>query len=334
MEPPRLAIVGLGTVGTWLLEALRRDQLPFKLVAVGNRRHGYLHDEGGLAPARVLEALRSGDGPASLEAGQRYATALEGIRAGGIDLLAEVSQSPRADGEPGLSHLRAALEAGAAVATSNKWPVAHAGCELTELSRAAGVGFRAESTVMSGTPVLAAMRHGLGNATPARLAGVLNATVNDICDRLAAGETYEHALAAAQAAGLAEPDPAEDVDGLDAEAKLMILAALIFGDKLELGAVSVRGISALSPDECAAATYGGRRMREISQYDPASGLACVEPQAVGTDSPFFTLSGPENACVLDADPIGQIQIRGPGAGPGQAGQGVLSDLIALARSSG
>src|SRR5205807_2070302 len=84
------------------------------------------------------------------------------------------------------------------------------GIEIASRHRA---GFRAESTVMSGTPVLAALTTGLGGARPVRLRGVLNATVNLICSRIAAGGTYEEALAEAQAAGLAEPDPSADVDG-------------------------------------------------------------------------------------------------------------------------
>ena len=79
--------------------------------------------------------------------------------------------------------------------------------ELAELARSRGVAFRAESTVMSGTPVLSTLVDGLAGAVPVGLRGLLNATVNFILSRMADGRTYEDALAEAQAAGLAERDP-------------------------------------------------------------------------------------------------------------------------------
>jgi homoserine dehydrogenase len=98
--------------------------------------------------------------------------------------------------------------------------------ELAELARSRGVAFRAESTVMSGTPVLSALVDGLAGAVPVALRGLLNATANFILSRMAEGRTYEDALAEAQRAGLAERDPAADVEGHDAVAKVMILSAL------------------------------------------------------------------------------------------------------------
>ena len=106
--------------------------------------------------------------------------------------------SPPADGEPGLTHMREALGRGIPVVTSNKWPVALRGVELAAQARNHGVAFRAESTVMSGTPVLGALTEGLAGAVPVALRGVLNATVNVILSLMADGTSYEDALAQAQ----------------------------------------------------------------------------------------------------------------------------------------
>ena len=125
--------------------------------------------------------------------------------------------------------MREALGRGIPVVTSNKWPVALHGVELTELAAKEGTAFRAESTVMSGTPVLSTLTEGLAGATVTAIRGVLSATVNFILSRMAEGDGYDEALAHAQRAGLAERDPAADVDGDDETAKAMILAALVFG---------------------------------------------------------------------------------------------------------
>ena len=140
-----------------------------------------------------------------------------------------MTASPPAGGEPGLTHMREALQRRIPVVTSNKWPVALHGAELAALARRQGVAFRAESTVMSGTPVLSALADGMAGAVPGGLRGVLNATANAILSQMADGIPYADALAEAQRAGLAKPDPAADVEGHDTVAKVMVLSALVFG---------------------------------------------------------------------------------------------------------
>jgi homoserine dehydrogenase len=326
-------------VGEWLLRAIdrRRDRLrdqygvDLRLVGLASRRGGFVYSEQGLD---IASALAAGDGSTGIVGnvrGDRWPTALAGLEATETEILVEVSQSPSSDGEPGLSHIRHALSHGRSVATSNKWPVALAGVELTALAERHGAGFRAESTVMSGTPVLAALTTGLGGAEPVRLRGVLNATVNFICSRIAAGGTYAAALAEAQEAGLAERDPSADVDGLDSVAKLMVLSGLVFGVQLEVRDVARRGLSALGDAEIEAAQARGERIREVAELEPRIGHAALETRAISAADPFFALDGTTNAIRLESEPLGEIAITGPGAGRSLAGQGVFSDLIALAR---
>ena len=328
----RVCIIGTGTVGRWLLRALRRDEgelaarygVDLRLVAVGGR-DGLVHDPAGIDIEELLALRASGGSLASL--GAHSPTALEGISQIDADVLAEVSQSLPPYGEPGLSHIRAALERGIAVATSNKWPMALAGVALVERARANGVGLRAESTVMSGTPVLAALTDGLCGATPLRLRGVVNATVNFICSRMEQGASYPQGLAEAQAAGLAERDPTADVDGLDSVAKLMVLSALVFGEQLELRHVARHGLSEL----VASGLEPGARIREVATLDPAAGHRSVAATTLAEDDPLGAITGVTNCIRLQAEPLGEVSITGPGAGPGLAGQGVFSDMITLAQ---
>ena len=250
----------------------------------------------------------------------------------------EVTASPAADGEPGISHMREALGRGIPVVTSNKWPVALHGVELAELARAQRVAFRAESTVMSGTPLLSTLVEGLAGATPVGLRGLLNATVNFILTRMAEGRSYEDALAEAQAAGLAERDPAADVEGHDAVAKVMILSALVFRRQLRLDEVGRRGIDALGGSEIEEAAATGKRLKHVAtlEFEGPDGAgevtARVEPELLSPDDPLARIEGTTNAVVCRAIPVGEVAVAGPGAGPELAGQGVLSDLIAVARA--
>jgi homoserine dehydrogenase len=234
--------------------------------------------------------------------------------------------------------MREALDRRIPVVTSNKWPVALHGVELAELARGHGVAFRAESTVMSGTPLLRALVDGLAGAVPLSLRGLLNATANFILTRMADGKSYEDALAEAQAAGLAERDPAADVDGHDTVAKVMILSALVFGRQLGREQVACRGIAGVARSEIDEAAAIGARLKhvatlEFSEPDGAGDVvARVEPELVVRDDFLASIDGTTNGVVCRASPIGEVTIVGPGAGPHLAGQGVLGDLITVARS--
>ncbi len=338
-------MVGFGTVGRWLVRALdeHRERLSdrygttFTVVGVANRRDGFVHAEDGLDLGRLLELAAEGRSIAEHPGVKRWEGALEGLRATDADVLVETTASPSVDGEPGLAHMREALERGIPVATSNKWPVALAGVDLTALAAARTTELRAESTVMSGTPLLGPLVEGLAGATPLGLRGVLNATANFILTEVAAGKAYAEALANAQRAGLAEPDPRADVDGHDTVAKLMILAALVFGRQLTREDVASRGISDLTPAEIERARSDGTRIREVAtlefvERDGAGAVtARVEPTALDPGDPLARAEGTTNAVVCRSDPIGELTIAGPGAGPRLAGQGVLNDLIAIAR---
>ena len=141
------------------------------VVGIANARDGFACDAGGLDLASVLAAAAGGR-PITGQPGARvWPSAIEGLRATDADVLVQVTAS-RADGEPGLSHIREALQRGIAVVTSDKWPVALHGAELAELARRQAVAFRAESTVMSGTPVLSALSEGLAGAVRVALRGI------------------------------------------------------------------------------------------------------------------------------------------------------------------
>ncbi len=305
------------------------------MVGVANARGGFVYSAAGLDVPTVL-GLVSGGRPLTDHPGIRHwPTALEGLAATEADVLVEVTASPAADGEPGYAHMREALRRRIPVVTSNKWPVALHSVELAELATSGGVPFRAEATVMSGTPVLSTLVEGLAGATPIDLRGILNATANFIVTEMAEGASYEEALTRAQAAGLAERDPAADVEGHDAVAKTMILAGLAFGRQLAPEQVVRRGITDISREVLEAASAGDRvrpvAILERSADHGESLEARVVPIRLTRDDPLAGIDGAANAVVCRAEPVGEVTIVGPGAGPELAGQGVLSDLIAVAR---
>jgi homoserine dehydrogenase len=346
VKPLRIWLVGFGTVGQWLVRALEsnaerlavRHGIRVAVVGLANARDGFIYDGNGLELRSVLGLASAARSIAEQPGVRCWPSAVEGLRATEADVLVEVTASGPTDGEPGLAHMREALQRRIPVVTSNKWPVALRGVELAELARSRRVAFRAESTVMSGTPLLGALVDGLAGAVPVGLRGLLNATTNFILSRMAEGRSYEDALAEAQRAGLAERDPAADVEGHDAVAKVMILSALVFGRQLGREQVACRGITDIARSQIDQAASSGARVRHVATLEfsePDGGgtvTARVEPELVPRDDPLANIEGTTNAVVCRATPIGEITIIGPGAGPQLAGQGVLSDLIAVARA--
>jgi homoserine dehydrogenase len=341
LRPLRIWVVGFGTVGQWLVRAVdsQAERLAAEygvgvsVVGLANARDGFIYSGEGLDLPAVLD-LASACRPITQHPGvQTWPSAVEGLRATEADILVEVTASP-ADGEPGFTHVREALERGIPVVTSNKWPVALHGVELARLARSRGVAFRAESTVMSGTPVLRALVDGLAGAFPIAIRGLLNATANFILSRMNDGRSYEDALAEAQAAGLAERDPAADVEGEDTVAKLMILSGLVFGEQLQRDQIACTGIVDISRSEFDRAAATGARIKHVATLEFSERgdvVARVAPDPVGRDDVLADIEGTTNIVVCRATPLGELTISGPGAGPELAGQGVFSDLIAVAR---
>ena len=347
MKELRIWIVGFGTVGQWLLRAMHAqtprlaDRYGFvpKVVGVVNAHDGFVYYSSGLDPQTVLEFAPARRSLTELDGVRHWPSSVEGLAATEADVLVEVTASPAGSGEPGVTHMRDALRRGIPVVTSNKWPVALHGVELAELAREKGVPFRAESTVMSGTPVLSTLVDGLAGTTPISLRGILNATANFILTRMEQGASYEDALTEAQDLGLAERDPTADVEGYDAMAKAMILAGLVFGTQLRPENVVRHGISKVDRAQIDAAASEGARIKELVTLElsgaggAASLTARVEPTLLANEDPLASVSGVVNAVVCRAEPVGEVMVTGPGAGPELAGQGVFSDLIAVARWS-
>jgi homoserine dehydrogenase len=347
-RPLRIWLIGSGTVGRWLLSALdsqaerlaSRYGVRVAVVGLANARDGFVYDGNGLGLASVLAAASAGRSIADQRGTDHWPSAIEGLRATEADLLVEVSASPSTDGEPGVTHMREALQRGIPVVTSNKWPVALRGTELAALARSKGVAFRAESTVMSGTPVLSTLAEGLAGTVPVALRGLLNATANFILSQMADGLPYQEALARAQRAGLAERDPAADVEGHDTVAKVMILSGLVFGRQLDRQQVSLRGITAITGREIRQAASAGGRLKHVATLGFAGPdgtgdvTARVRPELVRYGDPLADIDGTTNAVVIEARPVGQVTVTGPGAGPQLAGQGVLSDIIAVGSQPG
>lgn len=352
MRQLRLSIVGFGTVGRWVAEAIHRRRswieaecgVHLSLVSVATRRDGFLHRDRGFDIAALLANAAGGRPLADQTETNRWETAGDGLASTQADVLIEASNKNPREPEPALSHIRQALERGMHVVTSSKGACAAAELDLGALARRRSLQFRMESTVMSGTPVLSTIREGLAGSRVLALRGILNGTANHVLTRMAEGLDYPGALADAQARGYAEPDPRDDVEGHDIVAKARILAAVAFGRTIPIEQVIRRGIGEITVNDVRRAASNGCRLKPVASVrpwphsdraaPPAAPLEVrVEPLALPLADPLSHVDGAMNALTIETDTVRTVTIIGPGAGQEQAGQGAFADLIAVLRAA-
>ena len=319
-SPLRLGIAGLGTVGTGTVKIIQKHAAllalragrPITISAVSARdrmknRDLDLSGYGWEEDARVL-ALRED-----------------------VDVLVELI-----GGEEGIAReaVTAALGAGKDVVTANKALLAIHGQELAELAEANGRVIRFEAAVAGGIPVIKAMTESLAGNEIRRVMGVMNGTCNYILTRMEnAGLPYETVFEEARQLGYLEADPTLDVGGIDASHKLAILAAIAFGTRPSFDAVEIEGIERVSIDDIRRAADMGYRIKllGVAQMTGRGLEQRMSPCLVPADSPLGQLQGGTNMVVIEGDAVGQIVLRGAGAGEGPTASAVLSDIVEIAR---
>ncbi|WP_125098876.1 homoserine dehydrogenase [Leucobacter chromiireducens] len=339
-----IALIGFGGVARSLAEIIRDDSdrlaasLGFRMtvVAITDLNMGTLVQPEGVDLAAVL-AMPRGATFAGLPGGSEDARNEEVIRTSNADIVVEATFTNPVTGEPALSHVQWALDAGKHVTTTNKGPVALAGAALLERAAANGVRFEFEGAVMSGTPVLRFASQMLQGTRIAAIQGILNGTTNYVLGQMAQGATLDAAVAEAQQLGYAEADPTADIGGSDVRLKVSILANQIMGVALTPEEIPTRGITDLTPEDIAAARERSQVWKligEVTRDSAGTVRAEVRPIALDLDHPLAGISGATNAVTFDTDLLGQVTVSGPGAGRIETAYALLSDIIAIHAANG
>ncbi len=337
----RLVFIGFGTIGQGLAELLlagrdelvRRYGFGWTVTGIADTLKGSAYDPEGIDLANALALAVAGESLAALDRGGQGWDALAMARHAEADVLLEATYTDIATGEPATSHIRAALERGVHVVTTNKGPLALHYRELAALARARGAEFLFEGTVMSGTPVLNLVRETLAGAEILEIQGILNGTTNYILTRMEEGLSYEDALAKAQELGYAEAVPDADVLGWDALAKVTILANVVFGACLTPTESPCEGITKITAAGIAKAKAEGKRYKLIGRVWREGGTvkAGVAPRLVDVGQPLAGVMGATNAVAITTDALGEVTVVGPGAGRAQTGFAMLTDLLTIVR---
>jgi len=236
--------------------------------------------------------------------------------------------------EPAKTFITRALEAGKHVVTANKDLLAVHGAELLEIAQANKVALYYEAAVAGGIPILRTLANSLASDKITRVLGVVNGTSNFMMTKMVEeGWSYDDALAEAQRLGFAESDPTNDVDGIDAAYKMVILSQFAFGMKVAFDDVAHKGIRNITPEDVAVAQDLGYVVKLVGSIEETpSGIAAeVTPTFLPKAHPLASVNGVMNAVFVESIGIGESMYYGPGAGQKPTATSVVADLVRIVR---
>lgn len=242
-----------------------------------------------------------------------------------IDLVIEVLGGV----EPGKEYIKKLLGKGKSVITANKDIIADCGEELIKTAQENNACLYFEASVAAGIPVLKPLIESLRGEELTRVAGIINGTSNYILTAMEEGSTYSDALQNAQELGYAEPDPTNDVEGIDAKYKAMILSLLCFGVSPSTEDVYTEGISKITKEDFDWAKRLNKTIKLVAQIDNGhEGFnARVYPVLVDSKHPLASIRGALNAVLVEGDNINQLVFSGPGAGAAPTASAIIGDVL-------
>jgi len=315
----RLALYGFGNVGRALARMILATGAGFTVTVLVTKRHGAVVYGGGIDLAAILAGtdLPRGNAPpiASLPA----------------DILVEMTPLEPRTGEPALSYIRDALNAGMHVVTANKGPIARAYRELDALATKNHRLLRFEATLADCLPVFTLRRAALPLAKISAIRGIVSSTNNHILTAATDGVPFVDALAEAQRLGIAEADPRNDLEGHDAAAKATVLANVLMDADLVPEDVKREPIDERAANAARAAARNGDRVRPLIEIARADGkvVASFGPRRLGPLDPLYAVDDFSMGLVFETDLAGRVVVQLHDPHVDQVAYAILTDLLEI-----
>jgi len=326
----RIILCGFGVVGQSLVKLFdsRSEDLYAKyglkprVVGVFDSK-GSAIDSSGLDLGRLVETKKKFGTVKNYAETKNDMSGLDIIKNLEAEVLIETTASNYKDAEPGMTHITSAMKKGMHVISVNKGPLALAFPSLLELATYNQVMLKFSGTVGGGTPILDYAKDSLRGERITSFAGILNGTTNYILTNMANGLSFDSALKDAKDKGYVEADESLDLDGLDAAAKLVILANWIMGMKVTMPDIKCTGIRKVTSEDIKKAAKKKCAIKLIASCDRELEVA---PKEVSIDDPLC-VNGTLNAIAFTSEHSGTQTIIGKGAGGMETASSILRDLL-------
>ena len=314
-----IGLLGLGVVGSGVVEVLARQQEK-------------LRDEIGIKIQIVKSLVRVGEDKSQIakKYGFELVTDIQDIISDpNIDVVVELIGKVH----PAKEFITQALENGKHVVTANKDLIAQHGVELNQVAKSHQVSLFYEASVAGGIPILRTMTNNYLADEITNVLGIVNGTTNYMLTKmLTEGLSYDEALQKAQELGFAESNPTNDVDGIDAAYKMVILSQFAYGMDVKMSDLSIEGIRQVSAEDVAFAKKAGYEIKLIGRTRKIQDAieVSVGPTLVSVNHPLASIKDEYNGVYLESTGINQSMFYGPGAGALPTATSVVSDLLAIA----
>ncbi|MYA95702.1 MAG: homoserine dehydrogenase [Nitrospinae bacterium] len=343
-EQVRVIVCGFGRVGREFARLVHEKSgllraaygLEPSIVGVGEL-NGSLHSPDGIDVVETADAFEREGGFTSHPNLVADWQGLDLVRSASADTLIETTPTDIRTGEPALSHIREALGRGIHVVSANKGPFIRAYRELTALAREKNLNLKISAAAAAALPTIDVAETCLAGAEILKVEGVLNGTTNFILSRMRTnGQSYEEALAEAQALGIAETDPTLDVEGFDTANKLALIANVCMGADLTPDDLERTGIAGISLGEVQGASAEGKIMRlvGVAKRDESGRVSArVAPELLPPDHPLAGVEGAEKGITYTSDTMDRVTVVGGKSDPRGAAAALLKDLINIYRHS-
>jgi homoserine dehydrogenase len=335
MKRVNIILMGFGRVGKTFLQIVH-EKIEFcqKRYGLDLKLHSICEIDGALFSSEALDlsqvfgefsSLSLLRGSPYWKTGLHLQDLLNSIEPG---VLVECTPSNIKSGEPGLSHLRQALDSGWHVVTANKGPLVVDFRGLREKAKEGGVALKISGATAAALPTLDVALYSLAGTEIYRIEGILNGTTNYILTRMREGMDYKQALEEAQSKGIAEPDPSLDVEGWDTASKILLITNTVMDTDLTLKDVKVEGITAVPIHLLDEGREEDKALKLLGEFSREEDFKLeVSPKLIDRSHPLFGVDGANKGITFTTDTMHSVTVTGGKSDPRGAGAALLKDII-------
>lgn len=337
MEDLKLALLGFGNAGQAFAKMLCEKQEEIKntygrgiiVTAISTHSKGTIADPSGINLNKACRDAETIGKFAEDTAGLCSLSTFEIIDQADYDVICEMTPLEIFTGQPAIDHIKRAFSRGKHVVTANKGPIAWAFDELKEMADERGVMFFYETTVMDGTPVFNLVEHTLKFCKVTEVSGILNSTTNYILEELAAGKDYDEIIAAGKKLGFIEANPAMDIEGYDAAAKVTALLNVLMHAGITPSDVDRTGIENITAEDIHDAAERGKVIKLLCKGKLTDGRveASVKPVEVDKSDMLASVDSTTSVVSITTDLMGKLSVFEHAPEIEQTAYGIFGDVI-------
>ena len=340
MKELKLALIGFGNAGQAFAKMLlekeeevrKKYNTRITVVAITTKTRGNLIDAWGIDLDKALKNVQNSGRFDKILGFSENSTSQSIVDKVDYDVLVELTPLEFSSGKIAANHIRGALKRGKHAITANKGPVAWAWKELTELAERNHCRFLYETTIMDGTPVFNMKRGSLRLCEITGVKGILNSATNYILCEMEKGRKMEEILEDGKEQGFIEANPANDIEGHDAAAKVAVLANVFMGadmTPLDVECEGIQNITELDIKNAAEKNAVIKLMCRIEKDENGKIRGKVAPEEVDKKDIYASIEGTSSVLTIQTDLMGTLTVIEEAPEVQQSAYGIFADLMAI-----